>query len=385
MATRPASRLGQLIEDYKRVHSASDTGLADRIGITRQTLVQWRNGELRTLPTQANLRSAATQLGCPYRTVLDAALYDTGYLTPPLALEPRAYADVFAEAVAILTEATHLTNQRVRRTATGGWEPDPDAPPDRIDWAAFVTEALAGATANAGGIDNVLAGRPGSWEAAVVRDVLNAAVGQDEWDLWRYRTEPVDIILKPEQILYDVGDLEHMAAYDDAEQELSRREEEISPSVPIKPGGLDWVNDPVQVAEFHAAIRAEAENPTPPTPEEQAIDDALAAVQALRDRLQAQQRAELADYGQALAAAVTEHLADRNLPVPVSVTVDLDAQLDALHGGGTPVIGEVTGAIDVAIADAIMTTPTPSALPGTPLERAEAALARDQHTPRNPE
>ncbi|GAB4975520.1 hypothetical protein MAHJHV57_53060 [Mycobacterium avium subsp. hominissuis] len=58
MATRPASRLGQLIEDYKRVHSASDTGLADRIGITRQTLVQWRNGELRTLPTQANLRSA---------------------------------------------------------------------------------------------------------------------------------------------------------------------------------------------------------------------------------------------------------------------------------------------------------------------------------------
>lgn len=377
MATRPASQLGQLIEDYKRVHSASDTGLADRIGITRQTLVQWRNGELRTLPTQANLRSAAVELGRPYRTVLDAALHDTGYLTQAVALEPRAYADVLADAIAILTEATRLTNQRVRRAATGGWEPDPDAPPDRIDWAAFVTEALAGATANAAGIDNILAGRPGSWEAATVRDVLNAAVGQDEWDLWRYRTEPVDIILKPEQILYDVGDLEHMAAYDDAEEELSRREEEISPSAPIKPGGLDWVNDPVRVAEFHAAVRAEAENPTPPTPEEEAIDDALAAVQALRDRLQAQQRAELAAYGQALATAVTEHLADLNLPVPISVTVDLDAELDALHGG-TPLVGEVTGAIDVAIADAIMTTPTPSTLPGTPLERAEAALARDQ-------
>lgn len=373
MATRPASRLGQLIEDYKRVHSASDTGLADRIGITRQTLVQWRNAELRTLPTQANLRSAAVELGRPYRTVLDAALQDTGYLTPALAQQPRAYADVLADAVAVLTEATHLSNQRARRTADGGWEPDPDAPPDRIDWAAFVTQALAGATANADGINNVLAGRPGSWEAARIRDTLVSTVGDDEWDLMRHRTEPVDIVLKPEQILYDVGDLEHMGGYDDAEQELLRREEEISPSVSIKPGELDWVNDPAQVAEFEAALRAEAENPTPLTPEQQAIDDALAAVQSLRDRLDAQQRAELADYGSTLAAAVTEGLAALNLPVPVSVTVDLDAEID-WFGGRTPLVGEATGVIGVAVADAIMATPTPSALPGTALERAEAAL-----------
>src|SRR5271166_2100543 len=91
-----------------------------------------------------------------------------------------------------------------RRTSDGGWEPDPAAPPDRIDWAAFVTEALAGATANAGGIDNILAGRPGSWEAAHIRDTLVSTVGHDESDLMRHRTEPVDIVLKPEQILYDL-------------------------------------------------------------------------------------------------------------------------------------------------------------------------------------
>lgn len=374
--TSPASRLGQLIEEYKRAHSASDTGLADRIGITRQTLGQWRSGELRTLPTQVNLRSAADELGRPYRTVLDAALHDIGYLTPTDRPEPRAYTDVLADAVAVLTEATRLTTQRVRRTSDGGWEPDPAAPPDRIDWAAFVTEALAGATANAGGINNILAGRPGSWEAAHIRDTLVSTVGHDESDLMRHRTEPVDIVLKPEQILYDLADLEHMGGYDDAEQELCRREEEISPSVPIKPGDLDWVNDPVQVAEFEAAVRAEADNPTPLTPEEQAIDDALAAIHALRDRLEAQHRAELADYGRALTAAVTDRVAALNLPVPVSVTVDLDAKLDAWNGGGTPLVGEVTGIIDVAIADAIMVTPTPSALPGTPLERAEAALQR---------
>jgi hypothetical protein len=61
----------------------------------------------------------------------------------------------------------------------------------RIDWADFVTEALAGAAANAGGIDTILAGRPGSWEVAVEGDALRAAVGHDERDLWRHRAEPV--------------------------------------------------------------------------------------------------------------------------------------------------------------------------------------------------
>jgi hypothetical protein len=267
--------------------------------------------------------------------VLDAALHDVGYLTPAVGPEPRAYADVLADAVAVLTEATRLSTQRVRRTSDGGWEPDPDAPPDRIDWAAFVTEALAGAAANAGGIDTVLAGRPGSWEAARIRDTLISTVGDDEADLMRHRSEPVDIVLTPRQILYDLSDLEHMGGYDDAEHELLRREE-IAPSVPIQSGDLDWVSDPVRVAEVEAAVRAEAENPTPLPPEEQTIDDGLAAVQVLRDRLEAQRRAELADYGRALAAAVTERVAALNLPVPVSVTVDLDAKLDACNGGGTP-------------------------------------------------
>jgi hypothetical protein len=58
-----------------------------------------------------------------------------------------------------------------------------------------VTEALTGAAANAGGIDTILAGRPGSWEASVAGDALRAAVGHDEWDLWRHRTEPVTVVL----------------------------------------------------------------------------------------------------------------------------------------------------------------------------------------------
>jgi hypothetical protein len=37
----------------------------------------------------------------------------------------------------------------------------------------------------------------------VVGDALRAAVGHDERDLWRHRTEPVTVVLKPERILVD--------------------------------------------------------------------------------------------------------------------------------------------------------------------------------------
>jgi hypothetical protein len=44
-------------------------------------------------------------------------------------------------------------------------------------------------------------GPPASWEASVMGDALRAAVGHDEWNLWRHRTEPVTVVLNPERIL----------------------------------------------------------------------------------------------------------------------------------------------------------------------------------------
>lgn len=71
------------------------------------------------------------------------------------------------------------------------------------DWAQFVTFALAGAAANMGGIEPALAGRPGSWEAAAVRGLLVAAVGDDEELLWTHRTEPVKVTLYVSELLWD--------------------------------------------------------------------------------------------------------------------------------------------------------------------------------------
>jgi hypothetical protein len=93
-------------------------------------------------------------------------------------------------------------------------------------WAEFVTHALAGAAANVGGTEQILAGRPGSWEAERVRQTLQSTVGVDDEHLLQHRTEPVVIDLWVESILRDINDTSY-DDYRDAELELSRRQEAI--------------------------------------------------------------------------------------------------------------------------------------------------------------
>lgn len=384
-----------LIDWYKNAHpEVTDAEIARRAGVTRANLSQWRSNGVRGWPARATLDALAVTIGRPYREVLDAVLVDSGYADTGSnsGTAARPYQVVLDDAVRVLTEAARLTNQPVRQKTNGSWEPDLDADGIPIDWAAFVTTALAGAAANIGGIDAILAGRPGSWEADVVRDALNAAVGHDEWDLWRHRTEPVNVVVHPERILFDMDSSAWFDEFDAAETELQRRENAIRPSHTYSyPGhelteqmrayytdlGVEIIDGPPPplptVEEIEAAMAAERENPTELTPEEQATEDALAAIETLSNRLEALQREELAEYGQRLAQAVRERLTALELPVPVTVSVDLDTPWD--QAPDSPLEAWATGAIERAIAAAIAETPTPDTLPGTPLERAEAALA----------
>lgn len=385
-----APRLVELIDRYKNAHGVSEAELARRIGVTRENLRKWRTNGVRRLPERANLAAAARVIGRPYREVLSAALFDTGYLDAGTDA-PRPHDEVLHDAISALTEASRLTNQPGRQTSSGQWEADPDpraALP--IDWAAFVTEALAGAAANAGGIDAILAGRPGSWESAVVGDALRAAVGHDEWDLWRHRTDPVTVVLHLERILFDNDASNDFEEMDAAEAEITRRENAIRPgrvySGEADPQSLQWAIDlgyEVQAGhppptptreELEAMIAAADADTTPLSPEEQADEDALEALDALRNRLVAQRRADLADYGDRLADAVRTQLAALPLKVPVTVIVDLDTPWD--QAPQTPSEGWTTGAIDAAVAAAIAATDTPDRLPGTLLERAEGTLGR---------
>jgi hypothetical protein len=128
----------------------------------------------------------------------------------------RAFEEVHADAVRVLTEAARATRTRTDRDGPMRHEP--------ADFAEFVTHALTGAAANIGSVDQLLAGRPGSWEADHIRQLLASTVGYYEEYLLDYRTEPVTVVVAVDDLLTDLGvsDL-----FDQAHDELYRREDAI--------------------------------------------------------------------------------------------------------------------------------------------------------------
>ncbi|CAN5314923.1 hypothetical protein BH09ACT8_BH09ACT8_66540 [soil metagenome] len=390
-------RLVELIDRYRNAHGVSEAELARRIGVTRENLRRWRTNGVRRLPERANLVAVARVIGSAYRDVLSAALLDTGYLTVEYAAQPRPYTEVLQDAIAVLTEATRLTNQPMRQASSGGWEPNPDpraALP--IDWAEFVTLALAGAAANVGGVEAVLAGRGGSWEAEMVRQTLNATVFDDK-DLLRHRTEPVVVDLWVESILSHLGDPSD-DLYADAANEVDARADTVPHPTDLPPGPfspddprlidkpwvevtddgylhityLNWTDDPDDLA-LLTTLTEEARSYRDPTPGEIAYEQAMEAISAQVDAVDALQRREYSDYAAQLTQAIEDNIAKLELTVPVTVSVTLAPQdrepgaFDA-HAPQPLPRNAIEGAIDIAITE----TPTPSMLPGTPLDRVLA-------------
>ncbi|SBS76645.1 Helix-turn-helix protein [uncultured Mycobacterium sp.] len=391
-------RLVELIDRYKSAHGVSEAELARRIGVTRENLRKWRTNGVRRLPERANLVAVARVIGRAYRDVLSAALFDTGYLTAEHAAQPRPYTEVLQDAIAVLTEATRLTNQPMRQASSGGWEPNPDpraALP--IDWAEFVTLALAGAAANVGGIETILAGRSGSWEAECVRQTLNSTAA-DNVDLMRHRTDPITVDLWVEAVLaYSTDTTED--DYQAAEMELMAREEAVALPDDIPPGpgpfstddprlaGIDWVSVedghlvvaqyadwPPDYAEKLPVVEElleEAKNSRPDTPGEVAYEQAFDEIGALRDALDNQRQADYVDYAVRLTATIEAKLRELNSTVPITVTVSpapvgaTGEEYDAHRLPDYP-----SDVISAIVEAAIMDTPTPSAVAtGTPLDR----------------
>mgnify|MGYP005810700721 CR=1 FL=1 len=387
------SHLVELIDRYRTAHGVSESELARRIGVTRENLRKWRTNGVRRLPERPNLVATARVIGRPYREVLSAALFDTGYLDAG-ADEPRPYNEVLADAISVLTEATRLTNQLSRRTDAGQWEPDPDpraAVP--IDWAEFVTLALAGAAANVGSIEEALAGRPGSWEAERVRQTLESTVLDDK-DLLRHRTEPVVIDLWVESILSYLGDSSD-DEYNDATMEVDARANDVPQPTDLPPGPFspddpriaavnwvsvddngylvithsDWTGDPADIA-LLTELTAEAKANRDPTAGEIAYEEALQAISSELDALEEQWHREYDDYAAQLTEAIEAQIAGLELTVPVTVTVTRapeSYESGAFDEHAPPPYPRT--AIEAAIEKAIADTPTPATLPGTPLDR----------------
>ncbi len=129
----------------------------------------------------------------------------------------RTWDELLAATITALTAAARL--QLPARDPNGREESTPDETrTEPIDWAEFVTLALTGAVANLGGVSRALQGRPGSWEAQGLRGLLQGAVGDDPVTLLRHRTEPLLVVLRPAEILADLG---YDAVYDESQRLLS--------------------------------------------------------------------------------------------------------------------------------------------------------------------
>jgi hypothetical protein len=326
-----------------------------------------------------------------------------------------AYQAKLADAIRALTDAALLPRPRLRRTEEGNWVEDTTAAPEQSDWAEFVTLALAGAAANLGGIDAILAGRSGSWEAESVRQLLFSTVGADEAQLWEHRTEPIEITLYVDELVIDRA-YEAVEQYNAAEDEITRRYDAESES-DIDESRYKWVYDRTEAGDFvprdpaapawsWEAWRAGLDPESPEdyrraveeslrsgvglftgqagdatvayvskTPELDAEFDRLvaehesriAAIGDLEEELTQQRLREWTAYGEALKARIESMAAATpGLNVPVHVTVDVET-----HRGANSQEGFWNSLESRLIDAAVMDTPTPADLPGTPLQRLE--------------
>lgn len=211
----------------------------------------------------------------------------------------RTYEQVLADAVGVLSEAARLQGSASQR----------------IDWAEFVTHALAGAAANIGGVEAVLAGRPGSWEADGVRHLITSTVGHGEQDLLAHRREPVLVEVLVSEILNDLG---VWGQYDQASEALVKRAQAVNPAAPDQGQQLDVIAEEEEQLELE------------------------------RDRT-------WAAYGEALTAHIQDTAMRRpGLSVPVEVCVDLDTFRTT---GGVTADG---GIADDLLQEALSAVPVPT-------------------------
>ncbi|MFN8079911.1 MAG: hypothetical protein U0Q19_10115 [Kineosporiaceae bacterium] len=101
----------------------------------------------------------------------------------------EAAPDLLLRAVEALTDAA-------RDGGTDGTPTDP---------AALMTRVVAAVAANLGSLDRLLAGRPGSWEADLIRQIVTAELGDDPVTWRAHRTAPVLVRVCVAQVADQVG------------------------------------------------------------------------------------------------------------------------------------------------------------------------------------
>jgi hypothetical protein len=242
----------------------------------------------------------------------------------------RGWGDVLADAISVLTEAARLRRPVMQESADGGWEPNP-VRTEPADWAEFVTLAVAGAAANIGSTEKALEGRPGSWEADAVRSMLLSTVGEDPSELLRHRTEPIRVVLRPAEILSDIG---YAGLYDESRRLLRAEQDrhmwryrlgEDRAWSPLDAGAPDWADAfdvPASEVETGQALRPGDVMAVPRSADDEAAYDSLADQEGALEDLEYEDDPRA--YGEALTVAVLAEAGRMYPGIAVEVAVDID-------------------------------------------------------------
>jgi len=121
-------------------------------------------------------------------------------MTTTSADEATTESGLINQAISALTALARQT--RVRGSGTENETVEP------VDFAALACHVITAVAANVGSAEALLAGRPGSWEADCVRQIVASTAPEDE--LWRWRTEPLRLYLDAAGTFDDFG-LDDMA------------------------------------------------------------------------------------------------------------------------------------------------------------------------------
>jgi len=294
--------------------------------------------------------------------------------------------EVMADAIRVLTEAARLRRSLMRRTATGEWESDPTRT-ESADWAEFITLAVAGAAANVGSVERALQGRPGSWEADAVRSMLMSTVGEEPAELLRHRTEPLQVVLRPAEILSDLG---YAAMYDESRRAIQAEQDRrvwryrlgsdgtwtsLDPGAPAYADAFDLLESPA--LDLAQSLVPGTVVTVPRSGSDEEALDTLADLEAALEDLQYE--GDPRAYGEALKAAVFAEASRMYPGIAVEIAIDADERT-------WPADSVYPGPEDRLITAAVDRTPLPwSGIapkdypPGQSVPNAERAAGRLPH------
>ncbi len=218
-------------------------------------------------------------------------------------------------AIAALTDAANRTYEA------------PDGSLHRYDFGEVLCNVVTAVAANLGGVDALLAGRPGSWEADHVRNIVLSTAGDDAGALARYRTVPIRVSINGEMDLDEATggtwfttrqarEDRAMEAIDDAygaALEANAGHQQI-----VSQQARDSLRDLLRQAEPDAdaqraireAIQAEHQYLLSVSPELVAAEEAGEAISDAHDNLEKA-------YGAALLDAVSAEAHRRGYTVPI--------------------------------------------------------------------